>query len=157
MLGVECWLLNVFPAILLRLTGRGRLLHSASIQMRFLLAILVVAIGFLSSVSSKAEPQMANGIKVIVHDSIVTYQQVEDNTTPLIDDLRRQTMMGKRDRQRLADKPAAGDQDIAAQYFAHAAALLRPGALGKRAGAPGSPARRAPLDDESAPCAYRRG
>jgi peptidyl-prolyl cis-trans isomerase SurA len=58
--------------------------------MRFLLAILVVAIGLLSSLSSKAEPQMANGIKVIVHDSIVTYQQVEDNTTPLIDDLRRQ-------------------------------------------------------------------
>ena len=74
-----------------------------------------------------------------------------------VDDLRRQTMMGKRDRQRLADKPAAGDQDIAAQYFAHAAALLRPAALGKRAGARGPSARRAPLDDESAPCAYRRG
>jgi peptidyl-prolyl cis-trans isomerase SurA len=58
--------------------------------MRFLLSILIVAVVLLARSQSVAQPQLAGGIKVIVHDSLVTYQQVEDATTPLIDDLRRQ-------------------------------------------------------------------
>jgi parvulin-like peptidyl-prolyl isomerase len=49
-----------------------------------------VAVVLLARSQSVAQPQLAGGIKVIVHDSLVTYQQVEDATTPLIDDLRRQ-------------------------------------------------------------------
>ena len=33
---------------------------------------------------------MANGIKAIVHDSVVTVQEVQASTAPLVDDLRRQ-------------------------------------------------------------------
>jgi peptidyl-prolyl cis-trans isomerase SurA len=56
--------------------------------MRFLYAILVI--GFLTGLQLKAEPQLSDGIKVIVHDSLVTYQQVEEYTAPFVDDLRRQ-------------------------------------------------------------------
>ncbi len=58
--------------------------------MRFLFATLVLAIAFLAGFQLRAEPQLADGIKVIVHDSIVSYQQVEDYTAPFVDDLRRQ-------------------------------------------------------------------
>ena len=58
--------------------------------MRFLRSILFLAAVFLAHSKSAAQPQLAGGIKVIVHDSLVTYQQVEDATTPVIDDLRRQ-------------------------------------------------------------------
>ncbi|MBC8095581.1 MAG: peptidylprolyl isomerase [Akkermansiaceae bacterium] len=58
--------------------------------MRFLCSTLVLAIGFLAGFQLHAEPQLAGGIKVIVHDAIVSYQQVEDYTLPFVDDLRRQ-------------------------------------------------------------------
>ncbi|HEU5126250.1 MAG TPA: peptidylprolyl isomerase [Verrucomicrobiae bacterium] len=58
--------------------------------MRFLFSILVLAIGFLAGFHSSAEPEIADRIAVVVHDSLVTSQQVEDYTAPLIDDLRRQ-------------------------------------------------------------------
>lgn len=58
--------------------------------MKFSIAIAALLVGLFSSVQTKAEPQLADGIKVIVHDSLVTYQQVEEYTAPLIDDLRRQ-------------------------------------------------------------------
>jgi peptidyl-prolyl cis-trans isomerase SurA len=56
--------------------------------MRFLYAIVVI--GLLTGLRLKAEPQLADGIKVIVHDSLVTYQQVDDYTAPFVEDLRRQ-------------------------------------------------------------------
>jgi peptidyl-prolyl cis-trans isomerase SurA len=58
--------------------------------MRLLFTSLVLVIGLLAGLPSKAEPQLADGIKVIVHDSLVTYQQVEEYTAPLLNDLRRQ-------------------------------------------------------------------
>lgn len=58
--------------------------------MRFLFSILVLAIGFLAGFHASAEPEIADRIAVVVHDSLVTSQQVEDYTAPLIDDLRRQ-------------------------------------------------------------------
>ena len=69
-----------------------------------------------------------------------------------IDDLDRQAMMGKCQGERLADKAATRNQDIAAQRFTHAVALACGRAVGKAVGERG-----AVLDDESAPCAYRRG
>lgn len=58
--------------------------------MRFSFSILILAIAFLAGFQAQAEPQLADGIKVIVHDSLVTYQQVEEYTAPMIDDVRRQ-------------------------------------------------------------------
>lgn len=58
--------------------------------MRFLFSILVLALGFFAGFSLHAESQIADRIAVVVHDSLVTSQQVEDYTAPLIDDLRRQ-------------------------------------------------------------------
>ncbi|HLP78719.1 MAG TPA: peptidylprolyl isomerase [Candidatus Paceibacterota bacterium] len=58
--------------------------------MRFRFTALVLAALTLTAFQLRAEPGLAGGIKVIVHDSIVTYQQVEDYTAPFVDDLRRQ-------------------------------------------------------------------
>lgn len=58
--------------------------------MRFIFLTLVLALAFFAGFQLHAEPQLAGGIKVIVHDSIVSYQQVEDYTAPFVDDLRRQ-------------------------------------------------------------------
>ncbi|HYG23866.1 MAG TPA: peptidylprolyl isomerase [Verrucomicrobiae bacterium] len=59
--------------------------------MRFSLALLLAALPLCSRAQPAApQPQLAGGIKVIVHDSLVTYQQVEEATAPFIDDLRRQ-------------------------------------------------------------------
>ncbi|MGN6553347.1 MAG: peptidylprolyl isomerase [Verrucomicrobiota bacterium] len=57
-------------------------------KFRFFHAIL--ALGLLAGLQLKAEPQLADGIKVVVHDSLVTYQQVDEYTLPFIEDLRRQ-------------------------------------------------------------------
>ena len=56
--------------------------------MKFLRAILLAAAA--SALCSKAQGQVANGIKAVVHDSVVTYQEVEALTAPFADDLRRQ-------------------------------------------------------------------
>jgi hypothetical protein len=61
-------------------------------------------------------------------------------------------MMGKGKGERLADKAATRNQDIAAQHFTHGIALACGRAVGKAVGRRG-----AVLDGESAPCAYRRG
>jgi peptidyl-prolyl cis-trans isomerase SurA len=58
--------------------------------MRFHFAILALAAALLGTPSLRGEPQLANGVKVIVHDSLVTYQQVEEYTAPVVEDLRRQ-------------------------------------------------------------------
>ena len=56
--------------------------------MRVFCAILVV--GTVLGPSLKLQAQLANGIKAIVHDSVVTVQEVQASTAPLVDDLRRQ-------------------------------------------------------------------
>lgn len=56
--------------------------------MRFFCAILLI--GLLTGLRLNAEPQLADGIKVIVHDSLVTYQQVEEQTSSFIPELARQ-------------------------------------------------------------------
>ena len=37
-----------------------------------------------------ARAELSDGIKAIVHNSIITYQQVGDYTSPFVDELRRQ-------------------------------------------------------------------
>jgi peptidyl-prolyl cis-trans isomerase SurA len=56
--------------------------------MKFLCAILAVMV--VSSFGFKAQAELADGIDAIVHDSIITFQDVEDTTAPMVDDLRRQ-------------------------------------------------------------------
>jgi peptidyl-prolyl cis-trans isomerase SurA len=56
--------------------------------MRFLCAILAVAI--LAGSGFHARAELADGIKAVVHDAIITYQQVGDYTAPFVNELRRQ-------------------------------------------------------------------
>lgn len=56
--------------------------------MRFFCAIFLI--GLLATARLSAEPELTDAIKVIVNDSLVTSQQVEDSTAPLVPDLARQ-------------------------------------------------------------------
>lgn len=56
--------------------------------MRFLCTIGVV--GVVTGLGPLARAELSDGIKAIVHNSIITYQQVGDYTAPLVDELRRQ-------------------------------------------------------------------
>jgi peptidyl-prolyl cis-trans isomerase SurA len=58
------------------------------IRMRLLCALLVV--GFLLIAAGKVQADRADDIQVIVHDSIVTYQQVFNEALPAAEELRRQ-------------------------------------------------------------------
>jgi len=49
----------------------------------------MAAIGVFAGVVSTARSEVADGIKAVVHDSIITYQQVEDYTMPFVAELRR--------------------------------------------------------------------
>jgi len=49
----------------------------------------MAAIGVFAGVVSTAQSEVADGIKAVVHDSIITYQQVEDYTMPFVAELRR--------------------------------------------------------------------
>jgi parvulin-like peptidyl-prolyl isomerase len=82
------------------LTGLRPLLHSARFQMRFVSAIL--AIGIFAGLEFNLRAELADAIKVVVHDSLVTYEQVDDYTAPLVPDLRRQ----------IADDPAGFQKKI---------------------------------------------
>ncbi len=55
--------------------------------MRFFRFILILAVVF-SSAWTRAE--MADGVKAIVNDTVITYAQVADFTAPAIDALRRE-------------------------------------------------------------------
>jgi parvulin-like peptidyl-prolyl isomerase len=48
----------------------------------------IAAIGILTLPALPAGAELADGIKAIVHDSIITYQQVEDYAAPVVDQLR---------------------------------------------------------------------
>jgi parvulin-like peptidyl-prolyl isomerase len=50
----------------------------------------ILAMGILMGMECKVRAEVADGIKAIVHDSIITYQQVADYTAPFLDELRRQ-------------------------------------------------------------------
>jgi parvulin-like peptidyl-prolyl isomerase len=56
--------------------------------MRFFRFILALAVLFCSGAWTRAE--MADGIKAIVNDTVITYAQVADYTAPAIDTLRRE-------------------------------------------------------------------
>jgi parvulin-like peptidyl-prolyl isomerase len=59
--------------------------------MRILCAILTVAVVIgLGSKARAAQPELADGIDAIVHDTIITFQTVDNATTPIADELRRQ-------------------------------------------------------------------
>jgi peptidyl-prolyl cis-trans isomerase SurA len=51
---------------------------------------LLLLIASLAAMPMYLRADMVDGIKVIVHDSIVTYQQVDNETVRFVDDLRRQ-------------------------------------------------------------------
>jgi len=55
--------------------------------MRTFFAILLLVL--LSSVLPRAQAEVVDGVKAIVHDSIITYMDVEDATAPVADELRR--------------------------------------------------------------------
>jgi peptidyl-prolyl cis-trans isomerase SurA len=83
---------NLYTTIILcsrppppRLTRLPSLLHSGN-RMRFLFATLVglTLIGF----GFQAEAELVNGIDAIVHDSIITFQDVRDKTSLVADKLR---------------------------------------------------------------------
>jgi len=46
--------------------------------------------GVLLGLRFQARAELADGIKAVVHDSIITYQQVGDYTAPFVEELRRQ-------------------------------------------------------------------
>ena len=55
--------------------------------MRILYALLAAAVVFVSGLKVRAE--LVTGIEAVVHDSIITYQEVEFITAPVADELRR--------------------------------------------------------------------
>jgi peptidyl-prolyl cis-trans isomerase SurA len=55
--------------------------------MRKCFAILLLAV--MSCLMSQIRAEVADGIKAVVHDSVVTYLDVEDATAPVAEDLRR--------------------------------------------------------------------
>jgi peptidyl-prolyl cis-trans isomerase SurA len=69
------------------LTWNGVPLYDAHGQMRILYALLAAAVVFVSGLKVRAE--LVTGIEAVVHDSIITYQEVEFITAPVADELRR--------------------------------------------------------------------
>ena len=57
-----------------------------AISMKWICAIAVA--GILAGSGIEARADVVDGIKAVVHDSIVTYQQVADYTAPLVEQLR---------------------------------------------------------------------
>jgi parvulin-like peptidyl-prolyl isomerase len=57
--------------------------------MKFLSAIVLMATAVLS-LAFRAEADLVNGIRAVVHDSIVTLDEVDQMTEPYVEDLRRQ-------------------------------------------------------------------
>lgn len=68
--------------------------------MKFLCAILMVTA--VIGLRLRAEPRLANGIDSVVHDSVITMQEVQDLTEPYAEDLERQ----------YADKPDVLNQKV---------------------------------------------
>jgi parvulin-like peptidyl-prolyl isomerase len=56
--------------------------------MKFFRGILIFAVAFAASLPLHAE--LADGVKAVVNDAVITYSQVEDYTAPAADALRRQ-------------------------------------------------------------------
>lgn len=69
------------------LTRLRPLLHSAAFEMRTFCAILLLVVFTVLVPTVRAE--VADGVKAVVHDSIITYLDVEDATAPIADQLRR--------------------------------------------------------------------
>jgi peptidyl-prolyl cis-trans isomerase SurA len=74
----------------LRLTRRDLMLVCARILMKLSRLILVLAATFCFGLPLRAQPKLADGVKAIVNDSVITFAEVEDFAGPAIDSLRRQ-------------------------------------------------------------------
>jgi len=72
-----------------------------ALVMKKLYAIVAAATLFAPAVCVRAE--LVTGIEAVVHDSVITYQQVEFYTQPVVDDLRR----------KYADQPDVYQQEVA--------------------------------------------
>lgn len=70
------------------MTPPRALLASGPVQTRLLRTILTA--GATCGLSAALHAQLANGIKAIVHDSVITYQEVEVYASPAIELLKRQ-------------------------------------------------------------------
>src|SRR5215469_12542871 len=57
--------------------------------MKFLSVIVLMAAAVLS-LALRAEAELVNGIQAVVHDSIITVQEIQDMTDPYVEALRRQ-------------------------------------------------------------------
>jgi parvulin-like peptidyl-prolyl isomerase len=68
--------------------------------MKWICAIAVA--GILAGTATGSRAEVADGIKAVVHDSIVTYQQVADYTSPFVDQLR----------SRYADQPDLFEKEL---------------------------------------------
>ena len=69
------------------LTPPRPLLHSASFEMKTFFAILLWVV--LTSLTPLARAEVADGVKAVVHDSIITYMDVQDATAPVAEELLR--------------------------------------------------------------------
>src|ERR1035438_6072762 len=65
-------------------------LHCGRFQMRAFYVMLIVGAVLGSAPRLRAEPQLVNGIDAVVHDSVVTFSEVEVMTLPAMDVLYRQ-------------------------------------------------------------------
>lgn len=68
--------------------------------MKFVSAIVMMVLAF--SLASRAETQLVNGIDAVVHDSIITREEIRDMTEPYVEDLSRQ----------YGDRPDLMDQKV---------------------------------------------
>jgi peptidyl-prolyl cis-trans isomerase SurA len=58
--------------------------------MKFARLILFFAVTFFLAPLLRAEPKLADGVKAIVNDTVITYAQVQDFTAPAVESLQRQ-------------------------------------------------------------------
>lgn len=79
---------KVSVRFLQHLTRLTPLLHSVE-PMKFV-SVIVMAAALSLTLRVEAEAVLVNGVEAVVHDSIVTVQEIQDMTEPYVDDLRRQ-------------------------------------------------------------------
>jgi parvulin-like peptidyl-prolyl isomerase len=72
-----------------RLTCHQEAFYDAHGQMRTFKIILAGVILYSFANQVQAEPQLVTGVDAVVHDSIITYQEVEFSTAPVLGELRR--------------------------------------------------------------------
>jgi peptidyl-prolyl cis-trans isomerase SurA len=48
----------------------------------------IIAVGFLAGLASTTRAELTDGIRVVVHNAVITYQQVEEIAAPLVEEYR---------------------------------------------------------------------